>query len=409
MTIGFWRSVASVLTGTALAQLIPVLGSLIIARQFSPAEFGIFAAWLGVVLLVSVVMTGRLETALAIETDGEPRRLAVLSIFVTAVLAAVTLGVVLIVFSLVAPLTLDRVPSALVLTLVPTALSLALAQTLQSWAAAEGQYRKLSQMRIAQAGAVTLVQIVAGAFHPMAETLAFGQLLGVIAGFGASVHLMPIGAFPVGKVCSTISDFWHRRKHFILYGLPAGSIGTAASQLPVFIVTTRFGADIGGLLALTMRVMGAPIGLLGKSVLDVFKRHAATSFAQRGDCREEYVSTAKVLASAALILCGVITLGSEQLFAMAFGEAWRASGTIAFWLLPVFALGFMASPLSYMVFIAGKQHWDLIWQIVLLGLTLACLGLPDDGEVALKIYGVTYGFHYLIYLAMSYRFSMGDK
>ena len=31
-------------------------------------------------------------------------------------------------------------------------------------------------------------------------------------------------------------------------------------------------------LPLTMRVLGAPVGLLGRAVLDVFKRHAATAF-----------------------------------------------------------------------------------------------------------------------------------
>lgn len=76
LTSDFWRSVASVLTGTALAQAIPILGSLVIARQYAPSEFGRFSAWLGLVLLAAVALTGRFETALALEPDGEPRRRA---------------------------------------------------------------------------------------------------------------------------------------------------------------------------------------------------------------------------------------------------------------------------------------------------------------------------------------------
>jgi hypothetical protein len=43
----FWRSVGLVLTGTVAAQSIPLLGSLVIARIYAPAEFGLFSAWLG--------------------------------------------------------------------------------------------------------------------------------------------------------------------------------------------------------------------------------------------------------------------------------------------------------------------------------------------------------------------------
>ena len=55
----FWRSVGLVLTGTAVAQAIPVLGSLVLARLYAPAAFGVFAAWLGAAALAAVALTGR--------------------------------------------------------------------------------------------------------------------------------------------------------------------------------------------------------------------------------------------------------------------------------------------------------------------------------------------------------------
>jgi len=98
---------------------------------------------------------------------------------------------------------------------------------------------------------------------------------------------------------------------------------------------------------------------------------------------------------------------SEWLFAFAFGEVWRGAGTIAVWLLPLFALRFIASPLSYMVYIAGKQHIDLLWQIVLLGVVLAALSIPSNHALALQAYSGGYSILYVIYLWMSYRFSRG--
>jgi O-antigen/teichoic acid export membrane protein len=404
----YWKSVASVLTGTALAQLIPIVGALFIARLYAPNEFGIFSAWLGVVLLLGVIFTGRFETALAIEADGEPRRLSVSCVIATAGLAALIAFLLLGVALLLTPSQILRFPAFLVVGAIPSALAIAVAQTWQSWAAAEGAYSNLSLMRIVQAGAVTLGQAVVGLAYPSAEGLAAAHLLGVVLGLAYSAYLMPLGALPFGPSGFTaITLFWKRRRRFPMFSLPADSINTAAAQLPLLIVASRFGADTAGLLAMTMRVLGAPIGLLGKSVLDVFKRHAATSFRERGECRGEYIRTFKVLAVGSLAFCGVMFFASELLFAKVFGEEWRGAGAIAVWLLPMFALRFIASPLSYMVYIAGKQHVDLFWQVSLLGITIASLNASANYEYALQLYSVGYSVLYVIYLAMSYRFSQG--
>lgn len=405
----FWKSVGSVLTGTAIAQIIPVAGTLIIARQYEPDQFGVFSVWLGLVLLLGVVLTGRFEAALAIEHDGEPRRLGLLSTVATACLgAAVALLICLIVMT-VAPEISRGLPVSLVAILVPAAFAIALAQTWQSWAAAEGRYRHLSFMRIVQAAAVTLVQILVGCFSPTAFGLASAYLIGLGIGLVLSMFLMPPGRFPRHMAIKSISSFWQRHRRLPTFSLPADTINTAAAQLPVLLVAGRFGGEVAGLLAMAMRMLGAPIGLLGKSVLDVFKRHAATSYRERGECRADYVRTFRVLSAASLLFGVVLFFTAEPLFALAFGEKWREAGTIAVWLIPMFAFKFMASPLSYMVYIAAKQHVDLVWQVALLAMTFTALTVPVGHEAALQGYSVGYSLLYVIYLMMSYRFSLGAK
>ena len=397
------------LTGAGVAQLIPVLGSLILARLYAPAQFGLFSAWLGVVLLLAVVLTGRFETALAIELDGEPRRLAVISTLTTVLLVASVSGVVLGIAIGIGVSSKIAVPGLLIAASLPSALAIAAAQTWQSWAAAEGLYRKLSLMRIFQAGSVTALQIGMGMLNASAENLGIAYLFGVILSLVFSARLMPLGILPKRNFAATIRNFWSTHIRFPLFSLPADSINTAAAQLPILIVTGKFGAEVGGLLAMAMRTLGAPIGLLGRSVLDVFKRQAATSFRERGECRRDYIQTFWVLALGSLIFCSVMIFCSEPLFATAFGERWRGAGTIAVWLLPLFALRFIASPLSYMVYIAGKQHLDLGWQIVLLGMTIASLNIPQRYNHALQLYSAGYTMLYMAYIAMSYRFSLGTR
>jgi len=404
---GYWRSVGLVLTGTGTAQIIPVLGTLVLARQYAPAEFGIFAAWLGIVMLMSVVLTGRYETALAIEPDGESRQYAVLATLTVTVLASCAVAVLLAVTIFIIPKAIVDIPTTLVIALVPTALANALAIIWQSWAAADGRYLHLSLMRIGQAASITIIQITAGVMQPSAASLGVGHFTGLLLGIFLSIFMMPLGKFSIAPASQAILGFWRKHSNCPRFGMPAGTINTAAAQLPLLIVASRFGAEVAGLLAMTMRILGAPIGLLGKSVLDVFKRHAATSFRERGECASDYIRTFRVLAIGSFAFCVVMVFASEWLFAFAFGEVWRGAGTITIWLLPLFALRFIASPLSYMVYIAGKQHIDLLWQIVLLGVVLATLSIPNNHALALQAYSGGYSILYVIYIWMSYRFSRG--
>jgi O-antigen/teichoic acid export membrane protein len=100
---------------------------------------------------------------------------------------------------------------------------------------------------------------------------------------------------------------------------------------------------------------------------------------------------------------------SVALFTAVFGEQWRMSGTIALWMLPMFAMRFVASPLSYMFYVAGKQHVDLVWQVALLGMTVSALTIAEQYDSALQIYSAGYSLMYVFYLYLSYQFSCGQS
>ena len=404
----FWRSVAGVLSGTAMAQAIPILGSLIIARQYAPAQFGVYVTWLGLVAIAAVVVTGRFETSFAIMEDGEPRRQGVICTLATMLLALAGLSVLAAAAYAIQPGWLKISGPWLFALFVPAVMFAAVTAIWQVWAATEGKYRQLSIMRVFQATSIVILQIAAGLFFPSAETMAAGYVLGALIGLGACFTMLPLGPIPAG-LGALLKAFWRRYLRFPLYSLPADAINTTAGQLPILVIASRFGPEVTGLLALAMRTLGAPISLLGASVLDVFKRHAAASYRKRGECRSDYLQTLWVLTAGSVAMCIVLLFSSEYLFALVFGERWRGAGTIAIWMLPMFAMRFVASPLSYMVYIAEKQHVDLIWQICLLIMTVMTLNFPLHYPGVLQSYSAGYTLLYAAYLVMSYRFSLGER
>jgi len=381
----------------------------VLARMYSPEDFGIFSAWLGIVLLTSIVLTGRFEAALAIEADGEARLNAVRGTLITALISTILLAPILGILYFVGAKFIGIYPILMALFLLPCAFSLALFQTWISWAASGGEYKKLTYLRVVQAAAINIIQISFGFLSPNSDCLASAYFLGVIVGVVFAYYLMPVSFAPLDRLPKIVLSFWRKHYHFPLFSLPADGVNTAASQLPVMLVAFRFGPDSAGLLAMAIKTLGAPVGLLGRSVLDVFKRQAALSYREHGECRSVYLQNFYVLSALSLGFFIVFNFIGVDLFQYAFGSKWRESGTIAVLLLPLFALAFIASPLSYMVYIAGMQRLDLLWQLLLLAVIVSCLLIPRNFENTLKAYCVGYSLMYLMYLLISYRLSLGIK
>jgi O-antigen/teichoic acid export membrane protein len=405
----FWRSVGMVLTGTVAAQSIPLLGSFVIARIYAPADFGVFSAWLGVVMIAAVIVTGRFEMALALEADGTPRRFAVIATLGTILLVSIFFSLIVGVLYVTTDL-LENTQSVIAGLFVPAALLAGVTHTWQAWAAADGNYRGLSWIRISQALVVTFTQILAGLISPTAAGFVLGHVLGTAAGVGIAVYLMPINLLDMGartEFWTRLKTFWRNQRRFPIFALPADAINAASGQLPLLLIASRFGAEASGLFALTIRVLGAPIGLLGAAVLDVFKRSASTSYRDKGHCKDEYVRTFWLLSAGGVILAFGVILSAEHLFIVAFGEPWRQAGVISIWLMPMFALRFVASPLSYVFYIAGKQQIDLVWQCALLSVTIASFMLSSSFEGSIKLYATGYSLLYVVYVVLSYHYSKG--
>lgn len=404
----FWSNVASVLSGTVVAQLIPIIGSLALARILAPAAFGEYSVWLGFVVILAVVATLRLEMALVIVDDGNPRVEAAQHVMATILLISLFSGLLLSLTWTIVPVLQEVLSLGLVFAVTFAAMMTAASDTWQNLAASNGQYQALIRIRITQAFAIVVGQLIAASFAGTTEMLILGHLVGQMVALVVAFTYLPIKPLKLSGLFSRLWQFWRAHSRFPMFALPADAINTVSAQLPLLLISTRFGAESAGLLALTMRVLGAPIGLLGKSVLDVFRRHAAEAFRRTGSCRPEYLDTLKILTVGSITLIAGVILFARPIFDFAFGQQWEMSATMAIWLVPLFALRFVASPLSYVFYIVGKQNVDLLWQLTLLVVVSAALWLPNTLQQSLLAFTYSYSAMYLIYLAVSFRYSKGQ-
>ena len=80
----FVRNVLTLITGTTIAQAIPIAIGPILTRIYTPEEFGLYGIFIAIVSIVSVVATARYELAIIQpKLDKDVNHLVALSIFFT--------------------------------------------------------------------------------------------------------------------------------------------------------------------------------------------------------------------------------------------------------------------------------------------------------------------------------------
>lgn len=407
--MSFARTTISALPFAIVSQLIPIFGFFAIAKIVDSATFGYFSTWLAIVLFLGVVFSGRLEGSLVKENDGSDRAETAISVLATIILVSILstflLGL-LFVFSLNF---FSNLEIFFAIAVIPAAALLAAAQTLLDWASADGRYRHLGLFRIAQGSSISLLQITIALIWPDEFGLVLGFFLGAFVGLTVSLVLNPIHWIKLRILLPKLLAFWKIHRHFLIYSLPADVISVASAQLPVLIISIRFGAAEAGLLAMAIRLLGLPMSLISASVLDVFKQRAGKAYRERGECKLVYISAFRLLAILAVLSGVAISLGVEPIFEIFFGASWVGTVAIVYYLLPRFVIGYIAHPLGCVNFISGMQYKDLLWQLSVLSMTIVTLLLGPSIEQALVMYSVGYCFLYLIYLLITYKSSLGNQ
>jgi O-antigen/teichoic acid export membrane protein len=402
----FWKHVITVLGGTLGAQALPLAVAPLLTRLCTPSEMGAFSLWLGVVSVSAVAATLRMENAMILDQEPEQQRTCFRVVFYTATITALLVTAVALAARLAGIQTLQRLSWAELLTVGFGTWLTAAMQTTLAYATSHGAFGKAARAKIWGAGTIAVSQLVLLYLGADGFGLLAGQLVGLSAGLlSARLQLQPPTA-PIGFVPDAGQRaYLHRHAAFWRFSLPSNMLNAMVSQLPLFLIGLRHGAVAAGLYALTQRVLYAPVALLAASVLEVFKRQSVQEFQTVGNCTHAYRYTFKVLALLGLGPSLVLFAFSPTLFAWVFGENWRAAGELAQILAPLYFLNFIASPLSYVFFISGKQKIDLVWQIALFVMTVTAFSAPGTVHQNVLWYTVGYSVLYLVYLHLSWQCS----
>jgi O-antigen/teichoic acid export membrane protein len=402
----YWKHVLTVLSGALGAQALPLLAAPLITRMVTPAEMGAFSLWLGVIAVAAIGATLRLETAMILDHGASQQQTCFSVVARTATIVAIGVTLTALAGRALDWPALRQLSWAALLTVGLGTWLTAYQQTTLAYATSHNAFGKAARAKIWGAGTIAAAQLGLLFLGVGALALVAGQLLGLLAGLIAATVLLAPPRPAIGlRLSAEQGAYLRRHRKFWRFALPSNLLNVMVGQLPLFLIGVRHGVLAAGLFALTQRVLGAPIALLASSVLEVFKRQSVHDFETKGNCRDAYVHTFRALLLLGLAPSLLLFLFSPALFAWVFGEPWRAAGELAQILAPLYFLNFIASPLSYVFFVAGKQKLELLWQVALFVMTVAVFLLPLSLQESVLSYAIGYSLLYLIYLQMSWTCS----
>lgn len=410
----FARSVMTLITGTGLAQILPMALSPILTRLYTPEEFGMFALYASLCAIIVVFVTGKYELAIVVpKHDGEAINLVAVTVLSSLLVSLALLGIVLIWDdSIIALLGHPEVQSWLYL--VPlTTIIVGCYYALNYWTNRRARYKSMAISRVVQSGAASAVQLIAGVSRLGLLGLIVGQVLGQLLSTFFLAKSLPYSERSLFRRITFKRMSCVARRHigYPKFMVPGQAMSVGATEMPLLLLTIFFGAGVAGFYSLAQRVMAAPMSLVASAIGDVYRQEAAGQYANNGECRDIFVASLKRLALFALLPTLPVLLFGPWMFAFIFGDAWRAAGEIASILSVLVFFQTLSSPLSTTLLLAGKLRLDSLWQFTRLGAAGLVLYLCDQAGVdyttAIAAHVCSFSFLYIVHSYFQYRAALG--
>jgi O-antigen/teichoic acid export membrane protein len=394
------RGVVVLSTGTAASQVIGLLVLPLLTRLYTPGEYGVLAVFAGILALVTVVASLRYALAIPLPLrDGAAFQVVALAGIVVCVVAILAAGMQIIASSLM-PEELQSMPTALVAGLMLLGvLTAGWYQVGSSWAIRRKEYGVIARTRVQRGLAGAGMQVLLGVFN----SGAIGLIMGLIAGQMTGLYRLTASLYRTYKI-QGVRVHWRglrwaaaRYKRFPIYDSWAGLLNTASSQAPAVLFAILFTPQLAGFYVLALRIISAPIGLIGSSIAQSILPRIVE--ARRGNELAELIrNTQCCLARVSFIPFAVFMAIAPELFGYIFGSEWDGAGSVAAWTALWVSWQFVYSPLSVLHMGLEAQTTNLVLQAIFFVMRVGAIGLGyllGSSDMAIIFFSLMSLFSYM--------------
>jgi len=391
----FSRNVLTLMTGTTIAQAIPVGISPILTRIYTPEDFGLLALYMAIATIIAVIATGRYELAIMLpKKDEDAVHILLLSLMITVVISLISFLIAFFFNPQITKILGNQEISRWIYLVPGSILLIGFYNSLTYWTNRKKSYKKMAQNKVIQSGSMATMQVSLGLLKNSSSGLIVGWFFGQLIAVALLVRLVwredknKINKISILKIWG----FAKRYKKFPLINSWSGLLNTASLQIPVILLTAFFSVAVTGFFSLAQRILQIPMTLLGSAIGQVYFEKASRLKNETSEVRRITLEVNKKLLLIGLFPIGIIILWGDTLFALVFGQAWKVAGEYAQLLSVWIYFVFISSPLTHLMTIYEKHFEFILFNTFLfssrIGILLVGWWLAEDALTVIAIYGI---------------------
>jgi len=403
---GFLRNVATLVTGTLIAQVISVLSMYFLLKYFFSPSNHSQASWIyNLIMVFASISSLRLETAIVLEHNEKKEHFLIqFCLKLIAVFAVVGLLFATILFFVND--SANQFLSNWNIILIPIGIFVfGVVQLLNQYHVHKENYKLLSGNKIIQSLTRTGSQLGFGAIGINSIGLVLGQIVGGLAA------LIPLALrTPFKKIRNSILDNQERKetlqkhKKFILFTTPATLLGKLIEFVFIHQFITYFNPDMAGNLTASFTLIGMVILVVAGSFSQVYYKNIS-KINNAQELLRDYIFWVKRLSILSTLGLILVWLLPNELGNTILGPEW-------IYLIPVvkvmsvwMSVMFISSSLSYIFIKINKQEVNIILDLVHLILVSASIYFSyswyQDFETSLWWFSVTQTIFYAAVILIS--------
>lgn len=394
------RRVATLLSGTTIAQVITLAMTIPLARLYGPEQFGFFAIIQSVVAVGVAVASLRFDMAIVLpKTDLEGR--------VVQKLASRSILIMSLLFSLVLLAASGWVAAkydsrSLAYALVASGLvvyTTAQIANRQFWLTRKTEFRVIASNRVIGAVATGVFQVLAALITRNFLGLLVGLILGQILTLILVNRRIPDLRDPIPGGAPSTLDMARRYKKMPLLNGPNAILDSVRTAGINILIGNIAVAGLGQ-YSMAFRVTGAPASLISGAIAQVFLQKMSVT--EPGAMTKLIRSVLLRIGSLSIPIFTVFYFVAPWLLPSLFGAEWTESGLLAQALVPWIFMLTLTSPLSNLFIVTERQGALLAFAALYAAAPLVFLALTPWGlELTVQGLGLVMAGCLLILLVLA--------
>ncbi len=362
------KNITVLVTGTVIAQIIPVALQPILKRLFTAEDFGIFDIYLKILGMLFIIFALKYDMAVVLPKNRvKALLLLVLSVLLGFFFTLVSYIILFIFDKEIMQLLQFPEKFKLALYILPlSTLFFSMFNVFNYLLIRDKKFKASSINKVNRRAAEGAVQISL-AYIPLLKTMGLfiGNLIGNIIYF-ISAYYQSFNGFKIDKRFFKISMLKSVAKEYSdlpKYNIIPELLNVGFMAALSFLILAKFDIKEVGYMELTQRILAIPTAFVAYSVGQVLLQKLSEMVNNKQKITYEIKKVFLLLLAMAVPFVLVILIFAVPLFTFVFGENWGISGLYSKYLVVFYAMGFLISPLSQVLISLQKFKINAIWKI----------------------------------------------